>query len=102
MFTWLVFEWVNVALVAFLSCFVFLTSNIATRPYFVERLIAQRTMTKFTFQYWTGTECVFKNVCLNVKICWCEINHIWVIFTHLKLWVAVARHNFKWVKILMI
>ena len=22
-----------------------------------------------------------------------------VIFTHLKLWVAVARHNFKWVKI---
>ena len=21
-----------------------------------------------------------------------------VIFTHLKLWVAVARHNFKWVK----
>ena len=26
--------------------------------------------------------------------------HCWrVIFTHLKLWVAVARHNFKWVKI---
>ena len=23
---------------------------------------------------------------------------IWLIFTHLKLWVAVARHNFKWVK----
>ena len=23
---------------------------------------------------------------------------IWVIFTHLKLWVAVASHNFKWVK----
>ena len=23
-----------------------------------------------------------------------------IIFTHLKLWVAVARHNFKWVKIL--
>ena len=21
-----------------------------------------------------------------------------VIFTHLKLWVAIARHNFKWVK----
>ena len=24
---------------------------------------------------------------------------IWVIFTHLKLWIAVARHNFKWRKI---
>ena len=23
---------------------------------------------------------------------------IWVFFTHLKLWVAVAKHNFKWVK----
>ena len=23
-------------------------------------------------------------------------------FTHLKLWVAVARHNFKWVKIFII
>ena len=22
----------------------------------------------------------------------------WVIFIHLKLWVAVARHNLKWVK----
>ena len=24
---------------------------------------------------------------------------IWIIFTHLKLWIASARHNFKWVKI---
>ena len=24
---------------------------------------------------------------------------IWRIFTHLKLWIASARHNFKWVKI---
>ena len=23
---------------------------------------------------------------------------IWIIFTHLKLWIASARHNFKWVK----
>ena len=22
-----------------------------------------------------------------------------ILFTHLKLWVAVARHNFKWVKV---
>ena len=28
-----------------------------------------------------------------------ELLQILVIFTHLKLWVAVARHNFKWVKI---
>ena len=27
--------------------------------------------------------------------------HIWIIFTHLKLWLASARHNFKWVKILI-
>ena len=24
---------------------------------------------------------------------------IWIIFTHLKLWIASARHNSKWVKI---
>ena len=28
-----------------------------------------------------------------------QIKQIWAIFTHLKLWVAVARHNFKLVKI---
>ena len=28
-----------------------------------------------------------------------KIKKIWVIFTHLKLWVAAARHNFKLVKI---
>ena len=26
------------------------------------------------------------------------VKQIWWIFTHLKLWVAVASHNFKWVK----
>ena len=26
------------------------------------------------------------------------MKEIWLIFTHLKLWVAVARHNFRWVK----
>ena len=25
--------------------------------------------------------------------------HVLVIFIHLKLWVAVARHNFKWMRI---
>ena len=28
-----------------------------------------------------------------------RIIQIYVIFTDLKLWVAVATHNFKWVKI---
>ena len=28
-----------------------------------------------------------------------EIAHMLVIFAYLKLWIAVARHNFKWVKI---
>ena len=28
-----------------------------------------------------------------------SILSIWIIFTHLKLWIASARHNFKWVKI---
>ena len=31
-----------------------------------------------------------------------KIKKIRVIFTHLKLWVAVARHNFKWFKIWII
>ena len=34
----------------------------------------------------------FANICAQIK-------QICVIFSHLKLWVAVARHNFKWLKI---
>ena len=34
----------------------------------------------------------FANICAQFK-------QIWVILSHLKLWVAVARHNFMWVKI---
>ena len=30
------------------------------------------------------------------------IKQIWLIFNHWKLWVAVARHNIKWVKIYII
>ena len=33
---------------------------------------------------------------------WSHIKKIGVIFTHMKLWVAVARHNFMWAKIKMI
>ena len=33
--------------------------------------------------------------------CWPPFCQIWIIFTHLKLWIASARHNFKWVKILI-
>ena len=32
---------------------------------------------------------------------WFQIKQIWVIFTHLKLWVAVARNHFKWMKIII-
>ena len=31
-----------------------------------------------------------------------ELLQIWVCFTHLKMWVTVARHNFKWVKMLIL
>ena len=31
--------------------------------------------------------------------CYSQVKRIWLIFTHLKLWVAVDRHKFKWVKI---
>ena len=30
---------------------------------------------------------------------WPPFCQIWIIFTHLKLWIASARHKFKWVKI---
>ena len=40
-------------------------------------------------RFWTSR---FSNV-------WSQIKQIRVISTHLKLWVAVERHNFKWVKI---
>ena len=34
----------------------------------------------------------FRNICP-------PISQIWIVFTHLKLWIASAIHNFKWVKI---
>ena len=40
--------------------------------------------------------CVRTLIFANV---WPQIKQIWVIFTHLKLLIAAARHNFKWVKI---
>ena len=30
---------------------------------------------------------------------WHPFCQIWIIFTHLKLWITSPRHNFKWVKI---
>ena len=36
---------------------------------------------------------------LEIVIDWSEIKQKIEIFTYLKLWVAGARHNFKWVKI---
>ena len=30
---------------------------------------------------------------------WSQIIQMWLIFTHMKLWFAVARHTFKWVRI---
>ena len=33
------------------------------------------------------------------EICGPPFCQIWIIFTHLKLWIASARHNLKWVKI---
>ena len=34
----------------------------------------------------------------HLQICGLKLNK-YLIFTHLRLWIAVARHNFKWVKI---
>ena len=45
----------------------------------------------------TGDEMNFQ--ILRFANAWSEIKQIWVIFTHLKLWIATAIHNFKWVKI---
>ena len=44
-------------------------------------------------------ECYYESRFANV---WSQLEQIWVIFTHLKLWIAVARHNFKRVKIQII
>ena len=30
-----------------------------------------------------------------------QISQITKIFSHVKLWIAVARHNFKWLKIII-
>ena len=29
------------------------------------------------------------------------ILNIWIFFAHLNLWIALAKHNFKWLKISM-
>ena len=42
-----------------------------------------------------GTKCVFKSGFASDRF---RIEQI-LIFTHLKLWFAVARHNLKWMKI---
>ena len=41
-----------------------------------------------------------RNMCLNIKISECLFTNkqIWVIFTHLRLWIATAIHNLMWVK----
>ena len=45
-------------------------------------------------------KCVSKHQ--DLKMIGLKFEQIWVIFTHLKMWVAVANHNFKWVKIKII
>ena len=42
-----------------------------------------------------GKKYVFKHIDLKMF----SYKLIWIIFAHLKLWIAVARHNFKWVKL---
>ena len=44
-----------------------------------------------------GMRWVFKNP--KLQMFGLKVTHVRVICTHLKLWVAVARHNLKWVKI---
>ena len=44
-------------------------------------------------QMWHESELKIASLPLFCEIC--------IIFTHLKLWIALARHNFKWVKILI-
>ena len=36
---------------------------------------------------------------VNFQMFGLKFLQIWVISTHLKLWMAAARHNFKWVEI---
>ena len=51
-----------------------------------------------TFKHVNGTlwheSAIFENS-------WPLFCQIWIIFTHLKLWIASARHKFKWMKILI-
>ena len=41
-------------------------------------------------------KCVFEHA--ELQMFDLKLLQIWVIFTHLELWVVVARHNYKWVK----
>ena len=72
----------------------------------INPLTAERDYSRFNPFYWPpksqllGTKCVLEHP--RFANDWSKIIQIWVIFTHLKLWVAIARHNFKWVKIWII
>ena len=43
--------------------------------------------------------CIKKTIIIHTRFAnvWSQMKQTWLIFTHLKLWVAVARHNLKWV-----
>ena len=53
-----------------------------------------RRISWYNHCYWEWKEYLNSKILKHLKI-----KHIWIIFTHLKLLVAVATHNFKWVKI---
>ena len=41
-----------------------------------------------------GTKYLFKDIFLRFENVWSLIKQVWVIFTHLMLWVALAGHKF--------
>ena len=91
------------------------------RIVFTSEVKSQKTSEKMSFAAWYATAVLSqKTVCAyftskhilpfgfvkqNRERCTIDVELLSVvlffkIFTHLKLWIALARHNFKWVKIL--
>ena len=66
------------------------------------KLVSATAETCFSHRGYRNAGYWERNMCLNIKICCYLVSNqtnIWVIFSHLKPWIAVAEQDLKWPKI---
>ena len=72
---------------------------------YINPLTAGAAYIRFFYFYWhikyhiSNVKDEWRHQPARFEKSWPPFCQIWIIFTHLKLWIASATHNFKWVKI---